>query len=97
MNSPCLRPFLSKKMISCLWGFRWDEAIKLPDGLQRYKEIKRKNEKRVETYSFSRLLMNLSLSDLIAVSECPSLARHTVWKYHFNLFIINCRPVSSIG
>ena len=77
MNSPCLRPFLSKKMISCLWGFRWDEAIKLPDGLKRYKD-KKKNEKGVETYSFSGLLMNLSLSDSIAVSECPSLARHTL-------------------
>ena len=83
-------------MISCLWGFRWDEAIKLPDGLKTYKEKKKKNEKRVETYSFSWLLMNLSLSDSIALSECPSLARHTVWKYNFIIIIIN-RLVNSIG
>lgn len=35
VNSPCVKPFFSKKTTSCLWGFRWVEAIRLPLGLTR--------------------------------------------------------------
>lgn len=33
-NSPCLRPFLSKKTTSWRWGFRWEVPTRFPLGLQ---------------------------------------------------------------